>query len=488
MNAFKSINYTQSVILIIVLAAMQFFWQLDKPVVREWDEAGYGINAWEMLQNGNPIVVTFQNKPDLYNSKPPLGLWLMAGSIQIFGFNTFGLRFASAFISFLLVLFIFQSIYKTFQNLFWAWCSALVLLGSIGFTGWHEARSGDFDAMVAAFIFCYVWYFIKGLYEKSGKYIFLSAVFLSIACLTKGVYGLIAIPVPALLSYMLIRNMLNEKKLPWLYTQAWFYAGMILFLLSFFGYYFYREHLHPGYLQAVLQNEVGERLLLETNIHKEPIPFYYATFKLLVYRFQPFILLLPFAIYGIIKLPREKEFYYLKGILLASLSVWLIISFSKTKLVWYDGSLYPLLAVIIGWFLSEGSLWLKSKRQWILLSLLLVFAVVFGLNQREKDAFTFPHFLKELRTEKNIKDPLLVYGKKFELPIWFYSIEEKQATHTLAYTKNMNDMKVGELVIVFNQEQELELLENFKMTRLYSKDENTLFRIEYAIGKLLDRK
>lgn len=472
------LNYTQSVILIAVLAAFQFFFRLDKPVVREWDEATYGVNAYEMLQSGNPIVVTFQNKPDLYNSKPPFGLWLMAGSIKLFGFNTFGLRFASAFISFLLVLFIFQSIYKTFKKLRWATFSALILLGSIGFTGWHEARSGDFDAMVAAFIFCYVWFFIKGLYEKNGKAIFFSAVFLSMACLTKGIYGLVAIPVPALLSYLLIRNMLNEKKLPWIYTQAGLYAGITLFLTSFLGYYFYRAYLHPGYLQAVLQNEVGERFMLETHIHKDPIPFYYHTFKLLVYRFEPFILLLPFAVYGILKLPKAKVHYYLKGILLAAFSVWVIISFSKTKLVWYDGSIYPLLAVVLGWYLSEGIAKIRQFQSYIFVALFLIVVLVFGLNQTEKDSFTFPFFLRVIRTEKHIRAPITVYAKKFEHPIWFYSVQEKIEGNSLTFTGNETELKAGQMVCTFSHEQELELKNRFTLNEILRKDENVLFQIQ----------
>lgn len=471
MHKIKLLSYTQSVLLIAILAALQFFWRLDKPVIREWDEGLYGVNALEMLEGSNPILVTFNGEPDFYNSKPPLGLWLMAGSIKVFGFNTFGIRFASAFLSFLLVLLMFQFIYKTFNKLDWALYAALTLLGSIGFTGWHEARSGDFDAMVAAFIFCYSLILLKAVHDKNQVYLFCGALVLSIACLCKGVYGLVAVP-------GILFAVILEKKTIWVLKQYSFYLGLLFFLTTFLGYYAWREAINPGYLSAVLQNEVGERLLLETNIHKAPIPFYYHTFKLLVYRFQPFVLLLPFAVYFIFKQPKSKETFYLRGALYVAFGIWCIISFSVTKLVWYDGSLYPFFALITGWFLSEGLPVFAKWRSAIFITLLLIYAVVFGLNQTEKDSFTFPHFLNEVRNEKQIMAPIKVYAKSFEIPVWYYAKQEKINGRILLFTYEMNDLKSGQMICTISAEQELELKAKYILKEIYKKGSDALFVID----------
>ncbi len=467
----KSLTYTQSILLIAILAALQFFFRLDKPVIREWDEGLYGVNALEMLQGSNPILVTFNGEPDFYNSKPPLGLWLMAGSIKVFGFNTFGIRFASAFISFLLVLFLFWFIYKTFHNLHWALFTALILLGSMGFTGWHEARSGDFDAMVAAFIFCYSILFLKAVYQENSKFLLYGSMVLSVACLCKGVYGLVAIP-------GILLTVILEKRIVWIFKQYNFYLGFLFFVTTFLGYYAWREAINPGYLAAVLQNEVGERILLETHIHKAPIPFYYHTFKLLVYRFQPFVMLLPFAVYFIFKLPKSKQSVYLKGAIYITLGIWFIISFSVTKLVWYDGSLYPFFALIMGWFLTQGLPAFAKWRSTIFMCLLLIFSVVFGLNQTEKDAFTFPHFLDQMRNEKQIKAPITVYAKSFEIPVWFYAKQEKINGRVLLFTYELNDLKAGQMVCTISAEQELELKAKFTLREIFKKGSDALFIVE----------
>jgi 4-amino-4-deoxy-L-arabinose transferase-like glycosyltransferase len=56
-----------------------------------------------MLQNGQYSFTTYQNTPDLWNLKPPLGAWAITLSYRIFGVNLFALRFFSAFLSLLIV-------------------------------------------------------------------------------------------------------------------------------------------------------------------------------------------------------------------------------------------------------------------------------------------------------------------------------------------------------------------------------------------------
>ena len=72
------------------------FYRLSVHYVVSWDEARFGINAYEMLKSGNFIMNTFRYEPDYWNLKPPLSMWGTALSFLIFGYNKLGLRAFSA--------------------------------------------------------------------------------------------------------------------------------------------------------------------------------------------------------------------------------------------------------------------------------------------------------------------------------------------------------------------------------------------------------
>jgi 4-amino-4-deoxy-L-arabinose transferase-like glycosyltransferase len=468
MTPFFNLTYTKSIISILAIGLLTFIFNLHNPVVREWDEATYGINAFEMSNSSQPLVVTFLGQSDVYNSKPPFGVWLMAISTKIFGFNTFSLRFASAFLSLLLTLYIFHFIYKQFNNIHWALISSITLMSSIGFTGWHEARSGDFDAIVAAFICAFVLSSFQLLNNNLSKGWLFPFLFLTLACLTKGVYGLVAIP--GVIAFFIYKN-----RLKFIMSHWQLYLGTSVFLATFMGYYFIREYLTPGYLNAVLQNEVGERIFLEKNIHKTEIPFYYHTLKLLFYRFQPFILLLPFVAYKFWFEPNNKKRELLAILILAALSVWTIISFSKTKLVWYDGSLYPLLAILIGYYLSHQTR-LKLKSIYVILG--AIWLSVFGLNQCEKDSFKFPDFLNKLRNENMVTEDLYIYSSNFEHPIRYYLLKDSLEGNKSIYLNNLNQIPNDGLLILNSKQHlkniqepfvKIDSLENLILIRLKSK-------------------
>ena len=55
--------------------------------VHEWDESRNGINAIEMLGNGDWLNLHYAGKVDTWNAKPPLLIWCIALSFKIFGIN-----------------------------------------------------------------------------------------------------------------------------------------------------------------------------------------------------------------------------------------------------------------------------------------------------------------------------------------------------------------------------------------------------------------
>ncbi len=145
----KQFNFWAPLIILLILCYFSLFHQLAKQPINMWDEASYSLNAQEMIERGNPIEVYLLGKPDLYNSKPPLAIWCMAGCIKILGFNELGVRMASAIFALLTALLLWIIGIRIVKNNWIALTLPLVLISSFGYVGWHTARTGDTDAALA---------------------------------------------------------------------------------------------------------------------------------------------------------------------------------------------------------------------------------------------------------------------------------------------------------------------------------------------------
>src|ERR1700722_19532584 len=82
---------------VAVLAGLGLFLACDiagRPIAL-WDESRLAVNALEMSQRGFGLVTTYGFQPDLWNTKPPLLIWLEAGSMHLFGASEWALRLPS---------------------------------------------------------------------------------------------------------------------------------------------------------------------------------------------------------------------------------------------------------------------------------------------------------------------------------------------------------------------------------------------------------
>ena len=136
---------------ILVLAAFNVGFRLDREILTTWDETLYATTAAEMLQSGEWIATTFNHQIDYYNAKPPLNVWLIAAAFKAFGISLLSLRLASA-----------VSAWLTIALLQW-WCrrcfgaatalaSSLVLATMFAFFYLHSGKSGNMDAMFTLLI------------------------------------------------------------------------------------------------------------------------------------------------------------------------------------------------------------------------------------------------------------------------------------------------------------------------------------------------
>lgn len=117
--------------------------------VDSWDEARHGVNAYEMMQNGNYIQHTYNYQVDDWNLKPSISYWGIVLGFKLFGYNAFGLRFTSALAYLLTGIAV-----ALFARRYSKEASILVLGFFCANTrplSAHLARSGDADALYLLF-------------------------------------------------------------------------------------------------------------------------------------------------------------------------------------------------------------------------------------------------------------------------------------------------------------------------------------------------
>jgi 4-amino-4-deoxy-L-arabinose transferase-like glycosyltransferase len=440
-NKIKKYRFSISLGLFLVACYFVFLMSLGVRPVQMWDESRLAVNALEMALNGNLIVTHFDDSPDMWNTKPPLLVWMIALCMKIVGYNEFALRLPSALsaMSTAIIIFIFAS--KYLKDIKISLVSGLVLITSYGFIGYHTGRSGDYDALLVLWITIYSLSYFIYLHSNEQKqqnfYWSIATVTIILAVLTKGIAGIL--PLPGILLYTAY-----QKKMGKLLFSSRFYISLILFSGVVLGYYLLREHYNPGYITAVFNNEVGGRYLEVNENHSAPFGYY--IHNLIKYRFMPWIYVFPVGLLISIFSVKKKlknigifGFFYLIGYLL-------IISLAKTKLDWYDNPLYPIAALVIGVGISEIFNWLKIyfsindlKHQLIFaLTVISLFSIPYFNN-------TYNIVYKQERLSFEPYDPLIMYRDYFQevfkdMPQLnnFTAVSNNYNAHLVFYSKLAN--------------------------------------------------
>ncbi|MDR3678967.1 MAG: glycosyltransferase family 39 protein [Flavipsychrobacter sp.] len=349
------LKFSHGLFIMLLLVAVPIFGHLDELPIQLWDESRLIENALEMNHNGNYIVTKFAGQPDMWNTKPPFLIWLQVICIKLLGMNGLAVRLPSALAALATCLIIYWLLAKKFKAPWLGVISCVILVSSAGYVRMHGTRTADYDSTLTLFITaCSIYYYLY-LEEAKGKYLTYTIVCLILACLTKGIAGLMVLP--ALLLYTLYK-----KKLFVLLKDKRFYAGLAGFGVFVLGYYLLREHYNPGYIQAVQDNELGGRYLKVNESHTGSDYFYLN--QLADTQFKDWcLLLIPGILLGIAS--KLKGLQNLSVFLLVLVISYLyILSSASTKLPWYDMPIYPFLSIIAATFIyCICQLLLKIKLQ-----------------------------------------------------------------------------------------------------------------------------
>lgn len=446
----KSNKYTETIVflLIFIISYFAFFWQMEARGLLTFDEARQAVSALEMSHSGNIWVTTFEGKPEMWNTKPPLLIWLMAASIKLFGNHVWALRLPVALAAFTLCLVLFGWLLKRTGNLAVAFLSVLLLITAPGFIGEHAARTADYDVVLVLFIALYCLSFFDYIQNGNPYKLLYAGLFFTLAFLTKSIAACFAIP--GLIIYGLYSNKLVSALTKWQ-----LYAGLAFCILAAGGYYYIREGYNPGYIQAVSSNEWGGRF---NNVQENSSgPWYYYFTRLGDWRqFSPgFYFLLPFTIASL----------YAKGLLrklaLFSVILWgtvlIVISAAASKLPHYALPMYPFMVITSAIGLYVLYMALKQRvgnLACVLFAIPLYFAVSGGFYVRyfvtahNDNTVEYGHLFSRLKPAK-----IKALDVNYNPGLYYYMQTYNQRGFLITNVANSGEISLGDTVVTCNDLQ-----------------------------------
>ncbi len=333
-------------IIILCMCCFPLFFRLDALPVRMWDEARNAVSALEMLQNKNVVVRYFDGNPDSWDVKPPLLIWLQVISMKIFGVNELAVRMPSAVAALLTAFFLIYYFHRFHNKRYIGYIAAFVLVTSQGYVEQHLARTGDHDALLVLFTTLIILLYYEFLTRSENSNLKLGTI---TALLILGVYTksiAIMMILPGLLLMTLVYG--EHRKI---FMNRCFYLCVLAFLLICGSYYLLREHMQPGYLSIVWNEEWFPRYL-NTNERFYIGSFFFYIRNLALSRYAYWLYFLVAATIILLWQSRKQKRSLPVYLMVNSLLFLLVIS-AGSKNIWYDGPLYPLMAVIIALLLVQ---------------------------------------------------------------------------------------------------------------------------------------
>ncbi len=406
--------------LLALLCYFVIFWQLNTTIMREWDEARNATHAINMIANGNYLVRMYEGHPDMWETKPPLFIWLQVLCVKLFGTSLWVFRLPSALAALATVSIIVRFLWQQTKSLLPGIAAAVVMLTTYNYTLNHCARTADHDALLIFFETALCISFYRYLYAEAyakNKYLLYCFICFTLAMLTKSIAVFMVLPGLFIWSlYQLkILNILKNPRV-YLYTLASF--GVV-------GLYYYLHELQtPGYLQAVWENELFPRYFNSAKgytYEKIKSPWKYAEnlmySSIIVWVFIPSAML-----FCATKNNHRKTALYFTVLAVVFYTVASLGTFNG----WYINPIVPMLAIVCGLGVYAGynyiMAWVKSrnysvKTTHILLSIITVIVL-------------YEPIRKQLVHERNVANNYYISGSYGKL----FNILEKEHPEINAFT------------------------------------------------------
>jgi 4-amino-4-deoxy-L-arabinose transferase-like glycosyltransferase len=238
-------------ILILIAAAFIRLATLGAYPLTDNTEARYAEVAREMLASGEWI--TPQLHGEKYWSKPPLSIWLTAGSMALFGINEFAVRLAPFLLS-LLVAWLTYSLAFTQRGPDYALASAAVLVSSVLFFISSGAVMTDSALLLGTTLsMAAFWMAVNGSGIRAQIWGYLFFLGLVIGLLAKGPVAVVLTFLPVGL-WALWKNRWGVlwSRIPWI-------SGLTLTAALTLPWYLAAEARTPGFLGYFIIGEHWKR-------------------------------------------------------------------------------------------------------------------------------------------------------------------------------------------------------------------------------------
>ncbi len=322
----------KSIAIIVVIAIITIFFGIGGVPLLDPDEPVYAETAREMLFERDLLSPRIFG--DYWYDKPPMYYWLVALAQTIFGDSEFSARFPAGVMAFLTTLMVYFSVTKVFNERAGFW-SSIVLTTSIEF--FYLGKAAVTDSTLLFFMTAAILSFLHKKY-------WLMYICMGLATLTKGPIGVV-FPGTIIFLYLLFMGQLRQI------MQMHVIRGILLYLLVAGPWYYAMYTVHGmDFINTFLGFHNITRFT--TPEHASRVTFWYY-FPVLIVGLFPWTVLLPQAIYASICDSRIDDMRNLVFMLIWAGFVFVFFTICKTKLVSYILPMFPPLAIIIGWNISQ---------------------------------------------------------------------------------------------------------------------------------------
>ncbi len=460
---------------VALLAIFPLFIRLDTLPLFIFDEGRLANNALEMAVDGHWVVAHYDGRPDLWNTKPPLMIWLQALFMKALGLDLLAVRLPAALAGLATILAVFLFAFRQTRSLWASLCSGLVLLCTPGFVTTHATRTGDYDALLALwstlFLFQIYNWFREEAPSAKRKHLWLALLFFTLGVLTKGI--VIFLFLPGVLIFLLAGKRLGE-----LLRQPHFYYASLSSIAVIAAWYLGREWASPGYLEAVVQNELGGRFLEVIEEHSGTWSYYFENFW--KREFIPWIGFIPLAVWLVFRDPNIGQRPLWTFVLCQALCFLLILSFAQTKLNWYALPAFPLLAIAVGG--GVGLLLERAGAEWPK-GLLLFGIFLWPYSQQIRESYKmdtlhswekrqYSGFMKKVEDRPGY----IVVQTDYNAHIAFY-VKKYRAEGKEIGLKYPNELSIGDTILLCEEHARKAVLDRWKLEELYAVKGCGLFKV-----------
>ena len=321
-----------------LLAAAVFLFADRQPMpIVLWDESRVIVNALEMHRHGWSLVTTYEGRPDLWNTKPPLLIWLMTASVSLFGTSEAALRLPSAIAAIGTIALVLRFTRRMTGSTATAAGAAAMLVLSPGFFGEHVARTADYDSLLVFCTTAYLTLLFDAVHRRRPSPALLAGIAVAVAAamMTKSLAALT--PGMGVLAYLAaIRRSLRWSPRPVALAAVFAAAPVLLFLVA-------REVASPGYVAAAWHNDLVDRVTRSVVGDAKPATFYLTQLAAGYLAAMPLVIVA--AVMLMLGCVRGRARLALVYALAVALTLIAVVSVAQSKLTHYMLPALPFLAI-----------------------------------------------------------------------------------------------------------------------------------------------